>query len=145
MLWSPSNTRSSRTQVGTVASVGRPVDHDQVLVGHVTDQDADDAEGKVKLGGELGDGQKVVAEHGDGPLLHGQLRRQIHAGGGGDQRLDRQGIVSGPGTPAGHGIGADSSPGGCWLVVGTGHGGPTWRPGYACASPAAVGFLPVKD
>jgi hypothetical protein len=26
-------------QVGTVASVGRPVDHDQVLVGHVTDHE----------------------------------------------------------------------------------------------------------
>ena len=37
--------------------MGRPVDHDQVFVGHVTDQDADDAEGKVELGGDLGDGQ----------------------------------------------------------------------------------------
>jgi hypothetical protein len=36
-------------QVGTVASVGRPVDDDQVFVGHITDQDADDAEGKVEL------------------------------------------------------------------------------------------------
>jgi len=36
-------------QVGTVASVGRPVDHDQVLIGHVADQNADDAEGKVQL------------------------------------------------------------------------------------------------
>src|ERR671920_1389480 len=36
-------------QVGTVAGVGRPVDHDQALVGHVTDQDADDAEGKMEL------------------------------------------------------------------------------------------------
>jgi hypothetical protein len=57
-----------------IASVGRPVDHDQVFVGHVTDQDADDAEGKVELCGDLGDRQKVVAEDGDGPLLHGQLR-----------------------------------------------------------------------
>jgi hypothetical protein len=67
-------------QVGTVASVGRPVDHDQVFVGHVTDQDADDAEGKVELCGDLGDRQKVVAEDGDGPLLHSQLRRQLHNG-----------------------------------------------------------------
>jgi hypothetical protein len=48
-------------QVGTVASVGRPVDHDQVLIGHVTDQDADDAKGKMELGGDLGDGQDVAA------------------------------------------------------------------------------------
>jgi hypothetical protein len=51
--------------VGTVARVGRPVDHDQVLVGHVTDQDADHAEGKMELCRDLGDGQKVVAEDGD--------------------------------------------------------------------------------
>ena len=46
-------------QVGTVARVGRPMDDDQVLVGHVTDQDTD-AEGKVELRGDLGDGQDVV-------------------------------------------------------------------------------------
>ena len=45
----------------------RPVDHDQVLIGHVVDQDADDAERKVEVGGDLGDGQDVVAEGGDGP------------------------------------------------------------------------------
>jgi hypothetical protein len=61
-------------QVRTVASVGRPVNHDQVLVGHVPDQNADDAEGKMELCRDLGDRQKVVAEDGDGPLLHGQLR-----------------------------------------------------------------------
>ncbi len=44
-------------QVGMVASVGWPVDDDQVLVGHVTDQDADDAERKLEVGGDLGDGQ----------------------------------------------------------------------------------------
>jgi hypothetical protein len=33
-------------QVGTVAGLGRPIDHDQVLVGHVTDQDADHAKGR---------------------------------------------------------------------------------------------------
>jgi hypothetical protein len=49
-------------QVGTVASVGRPVDDDQVLVGHIANQDADDAEGKVKPCGDLGDGQDLVAE-----------------------------------------------------------------------------------
>jgi hypothetical protein len=70
-------------QVGTVAGGGRPVDHDQVLIGHVTDQDADDAEGKVEVGGDLGDGQDVVAEGGDGALLHGQLRRLLPNGGGG--------------------------------------------------------------
>ena len=63
-------------QVGTVARVGRPVDHDQVLVGHVTDQDADHAEGKMELCRDLGDGQEVVAEDGDGPLLHSQLGTQ---------------------------------------------------------------------
>jgi hypothetical protein len=36
-------------QVGTVASMDRPVDHDQVLIGHVADQDADDAEGTVEV------------------------------------------------------------------------------------------------
>ena len=86
-------------QVGTVASLGRPVDHDQLLFGHVTDQDPDDAEGKVELRGDLGDGQDVVAEGGDGPLLHGQLWRQLHTGGGGDQRLDLQGVVGRPGPP----------------------------------------------
>jgi hypothetical protein len=30
-------------------------------------------------------------------------------------------------------------------MIGAGHGMPTWRAGYACASPAAAGFLPVKD
>ena len=55
-------------QVGTGASVGRPVDHDQVLVGHVTDQDADDAQGKMEVGGDLGDGQELVTEGADGPL-----------------------------------------------------------------------------
>jgi hypothetical protein len=98
-------------------------DHDQVFVGHVTDQDADDAEGKVELCGDLGDRQKVVAEDGDGPLLHSQLRGQIHTGGGEDQRLDRQGVVGGAGTPAGHGIGADPLRVGC-SMVGAGHGVP---------------------
>jgi hypothetical protein len=73
-------------QVGSVASMDRPVDHDQVLIGHVADQDADDAERKVEVGGHLGDGQDVVAESGDGPLLHGQLRRLLPDGGGADQR-----------------------------------------------------------
>jgi hypothetical protein len=36
------------------------MDDDQVLVGHVTDQDADHAEGKVELRRDLGDGQDVV-------------------------------------------------------------------------------------
>lgn len=60
--------------IGTVASLGWPVDHDQVLVGHITDQDPDDAEGKVQPCRDLGDGQDLVAEGGDGPPLHGQLR-----------------------------------------------------------------------
>jgi hypothetical protein len=34
-----------------VASVGWPVDDDQVLVDHVTDQDADDAERKIEVAG----------------------------------------------------------------------------------------------
>ena len=71
-------------QVGTVASLGRPVDHDQPLIGHVADQDPDDAEGKMELGGDLGDGQKVMAESGDSPLLHGQLRRLLPDRGGGN-------------------------------------------------------------
>jgi hypothetical protein len=61
-------------QVGMVASLSWPVDHDQVLVGHIADQNPDDAEGKVKPCGDLGDGQDLVAEDGGGPLLHGQLR-----------------------------------------------------------------------
>ena len=95
MEWSPYSTRPQQGQLGTVARVGRPVDNDQVLVGHVTDQDADHAEGKVELCRDLGDGQDVVAEDRDCPLLDGQLRRQIHSGGGGNQRLDRQGVVIG--------------------------------------------------
>src|SRR5512133_440211 len=51
-------------QVGTVTDLRRRVDHDQVLVGHVPDQDLDDAQGKMKVGGHLGDGQDVVAERG---------------------------------------------------------------------------------
>jgi hypothetical protein len=50
MVCSPYSTRSSKGQVGTVAGLGRPVDHDQMLVGHVTDQDADDAEGTTSAG-----------------------------------------------------------------------------------------------
>ena len=86
-------------QVGMVASLDWPVDHDQVLVRHITDQDPDDAEGKVKPCGDLGDGQDLVAEGGDGPLLHGQLRGLLPGGGGGDQRLDLQVVVSGPVRP----------------------------------------------
>jgi hypothetical protein len=55
-------------QVGTIAGLGRPVDDDQVLVGHVPDQDADDAQGKVEVGRDLGDGQDVVAQGSDGPV-----------------------------------------------------------------------------
>ena len=56
-------------QVGTVASMDRPVDHDQVLIGHVADQDADDAEGKVEVGGDLGDGQRARrSSHRGGPV-----------------------------------------------------------------------------
>jgi hypothetical protein len=61
-------------QVGMVAGLGWPVDHDQVLVGHIADQDPGHAEGKVKPCADLGDGQDLVTEGGDGPLLHGQLR-----------------------------------------------------------------------
>src|SRR5215207_11041400 len=64
---------------------------------------ADDAQGKVEVGGHLGDGQDVVAEGGDGPLLHGQLRRLLPDRGGRDQRLRLQVVVGGAGTPAGHG------------------------------------------
>jgi hypothetical protein len=38
-----------QTQVGTVTDLGRSVDHDLVLIGHVPDQDPDDAQGKMKV------------------------------------------------------------------------------------------------
>jgi hypothetical protein len=80
--------------------VGGPVLDDQVLVGHVADQDADDAQGKVELGGDLSDGQDVVAEGGDGALLDGQPRGLLPDRGGGDQRLDLQVVVGGSGASA---------------------------------------------
>jgi hypothetical protein len=83
-------------QVGTVARVGRPVDNDQVLVGHVTDQDADDAEGQVELCGDLGDGQNVVAEDRDGPLLHSQLGTQPQVGEGSVSSVESDVIVGFP-------------------------------------------------
>jgi hypothetical protein len=57
---------------------------------------------------------------------------------GGDQRLDLQVVVGGPGPPTGHRIGTDPSAVGSWLVVGHRHGGtspagPVTMPG----SPAA--------
>ena len=100
MVRSPSSTRSSRTRSGWSPAWGWPVDDDQVLVGHVTDQDADDAERKIEVGGDLGDGQDVAAEGADGLLLHGQLRRLLPSRDGGDQRLDLQSVVGGPGPPA---------------------------------------------
>src|SRR4029450_12890341 len=101
-----------------------PVDDDQVLVGHIADQDRDDAEGKVKPCGDLGDGQDLVAEGGDGPLLHGQLRGLLPDRGGGNQRLDLQVVVGGPGAPAGHRIRPNSSRVRSWLIGGAGDGGP---------------------
>jgi hypothetical protein len=95
LLWSPSSTRSSRARSGRSPRLGRPVDDDQVLVGHIAEQDPDDAEGKVKPCGDLGDRQDLVAEGGDGPLLRGQLRGLLPGGGRGDQRLDLQVVVSG--------------------------------------------------
>jgi hypothetical protein len=86
-----------------------------MIIGHVTDQDPDDAQGKMEVGGHLGDGQDVVAEGGDGPLLHGQLRRLLPNRGGGDQRLHLQVVVGGPGAPASHRMGPDPSPLGSWL------------------------------
>ena len=53
--------------------MGWPVDRDQVLVGHVADQDPDHAQGQVEPGRDLSDGQDVVAQGGDGALLDGQL------------------------------------------------------------------------
>src|SRR4029450_9629659 len=60
-------------EVGAVATVARPVPGHEVLVGHVTDQDPGDSEREVDAGGDLGDGDDVAAETGDGALLDGEL------------------------------------------------------------------------
>jgi len=72
-------------------------------------------------------------------------RGLLPTGGGGDQRLDLQVVVGGPSPPASHGIGADPSQVGCWLLVGAGHGGAS--PGRLASrpAPALVGFPPVTD
>ena len=54
-------------QVGTIASVGRPVDDDELLVGHVTDQDADDAQRKMEVGGDQPGQAGVTGPPGETP------------------------------------------------------------------------------
>src|SRR4029453_5358368 len=53
--------------VGAVANAGGPVHGDQPLLGHVADEDADDAEGQVQPCRDLRDGENVPEEQGDGP------------------------------------------------------------------------------
>jgi hypothetical protein len=47
--------------------VGRPVDDDELLVGHVTDQDADDAQRKMEVGGDQPGQAGVTGPPGETP------------------------------------------------------------------------------
>jgi hypothetical protein len=144
MLWSPSSTRSSRDRSG----------RSPAWVGRWTTTRCSSAMSPTRIRmtprgrcsrAETSAMDRMSWQSSDGPLLHGQLRRLLHHGGGGDQRLDLQGIVSGPGTPAGHRIRPNSSRVRCWLIGGAGHGGALRgrpvtpaRPAY-CWLPARVG------
>jgi hypothetical protein len=77
--------------------VSWPVDHDQVLIGHVADQNPDHAQGEVEPGRHLSDGQDVMAQGGDGALLDGQLGRWPPTERVETQRLDLQVVMGGPG------------------------------------------------
>jgi hypothetical protein len=143
MLWSPSSTRSSRARSGRSPRLGRPVDDDQVLVGHIAEQDPDDAEGKVKPCGDLGDRQDLVAEGGDGPLLRGQLRGLLPGGGRGDQRLDLQVVVSGRVRPPLIAYGRTRR--GCGRSAGLVMAVPHVAGRSCLPSPPAAGFLLVLD
>jgi hypothetical protein len=98
----------------------------------------DHAQRQVEPGRDLSDGQDVVAQGGDGALLDGQLGGLLPSGEGGDQRLDLQVVVGGPGPPTGHRIRTDPSAVGSCLVVGRSHGGtspagPVTMPGWHAA------------
>jgi hypothetical protein len=56
MVRSSYRTPCAAGPVGMVAGVGGPVDHDQVLLGHVVDEHADDAQGKMELGCRMAGG-----------------------------------------------------------------------------------------
>src|SRR4029453_4929870 len=83
-------------------------------------------QGQVEAGRDLGDGEDVAAQGGDGPLLDGQLGRPLPQRGGRDQRLDLQLGVGRPGAAPRHGGGADPSAAGGWLVFGSGHARPLY-------------------
>src|SRR4030095_16917660 len=70
-------------------------------------------------GRDLGDGEDVAAQGGDGPLLHGELGRALPQRGGRDQRLDLQLGVDRPGAAARHGVRPDPPPAGAWRVFGS--------------------------
>ena len=73
----PYRTRSRRARSGRSPDwVGRWI-ADQAAVGHVADQHPGHAQGQVEAGRDLGDGEDVAAQGGDGPLLHGQLGRPL--------------------------------------------------------------------
>src|SRR6266498_3731849 len=91
--------------VGPGADVAGPVDRDHALVRHVGNQDADDADRELHVGGDLGDRQRLAAQHGDRVRLG---RGHVHGladHGGADQCLDLEVGVARPYTPAGQGIG----------------------------------------
>ncbi len=56
--WRPSRTLSSSWRSGTIAGPGviGGGGGEQPLLGHVADEDADDTEGEMEVGGDLGDG-----------------------------------------------------------------------------------------
>jgi hypothetical protein len=87
-------------EVGAVATLARPVHGHEALVGHVTDQDPGDPEREVKAGGDLGDGDDVAAETGDGALLDGEPGGPLPERGGGDERLDLEVGVGGSQQPS---------------------------------------------
>src|SRR5829696_1091264 len=83
------------------------VHDDQPLVGQVTDEDPDDAQGQRQVGGQLGDGQDLLAgQVEDAPTLGGP-DRVVGTGDHPDQRLQWEVRPAGAGPPAGEGVGAD--------------------------------------
>ena len=45
------------------------MDHDEAALAHVSQQDPDDADGQVKVGGQVGDGGRQAASAQDGQVL----------------------------------------------------------------------------
>jgi hypothetical protein len=102
--------------------VGRPVDDDQALVGHVADQDADDAHGKVEWAETSAMDRMSWQRAAMARCSTVSLGVLLPDRGGGDQRLDLQVVVGGSDASAGHRVRPDPWVVDPWLLVGTGHG-----------------------